>query len=54
MSACGIAPEDDDGNAASAKQTPAAPVKQVKQMPATSAPAQPKKTISEDDDRIPF
>jgi hypothetical protein len=54
MSACGIAPEDDDGNAASAKQAPAAPVKQVKQMPVTPAPAQPKKTISEDDDRIPF
>lgn len=59
MSACGIAPEDDDGNAASAKQTSAVPVKQ--QSPALSA-VRPmaavvktvQKTIAEDDDRIPF
>jgi phage tail protein X len=52
MSACGIAPEDDDGNAASAKQAPAAPVKQIKQdAPALKVAP---KTISEDDDRIPF
>jgi phage tail protein X len=54
MSACGIAPEDDDGNAASAKQSPEAATKQTKQVAATPAPAQPKKAISEDDDRIPF
>jgi hypothetical protein len=55
MSACGIAPEDDDGNAAS-QHSPAqvkraaAPVAAPKQSP---APTQ-EKTISEDDDRIPF
>lgn len=47
MSACGIAPEDDDGNAASAKSAPA--MKQDK-----PSHAQPQKTISEEDDRIPF
>lgn len=51
MSACGIAPEDDDGNAASAKQAPAAVVKHEKPSP---APKEAPKPISEDDDRIPF
>jgi hypothetical protein len=53
MSACGIAPEDDDGNAAAAS-APAAkrptPVAAPKQSP---APTQAK-PASEDDDRIPF
>lgn len=52
MSACGIAPEDDDGNAASAKEAPAAPPKQIRQD--AHAPKAAPKTISEDDDRIPF
>jgi len=52
MSACGIAPEDDDGNAATAK----APQGEVKQAPKQSpaAPKQSPKPISEDADRIPF
>ncbi len=53
MSACGIAPEDDDGNAAAS-----APAQVVKR----TAPAAPKqspaptqaKPISDEDDRIPF
>jgi len=51
MSACGIAPEDDDGNAASAKQAPVAVAKHEKPSPAPKEAPQP---ISEDDDRIPF
>lgn len=61
MSACGIAPEDDDGHAASAKQptAPAAPVRQASPAPSAVRPIAAvvktvQKTISEDDDRIPF
>lgn len=51
MSACGIAPEDDDGNAASAKPVPR---KAPQATPAPSAPkAAPAKPL-EEDDRIPF
>lgn len=50
MSACGIAPEDDDGNAATAKAPQAAP----KQATAAPKNVVMKATLSEDDDRIPF
>lgn len=52
MSACGIAPEDDDGNAATAKAPQVAPKQAPKQAPA--APKEALKPISEEDDRIPF
>jgi len=57
MMACGIAPEDDDGNAASGKQsstpTPAKAVAKTERedKPRASAVKAP---ISEEDDRIPF
>jgi hypothetical protein len=51
MSACGIAPEDDDGNAA-AQQWPT--VNTSKQQNKQTSSATKAKPISEEDDRIPF
>jgi hypothetical protein len=62
MSACGIAPEDDDGEAASQQQRPkqqeaprpaAQPRNEEKKQP-SPAPVQERSTISDEDDRIPF
>jgi hypothetical protein len=58
MSACGIAPEDDDGNAASKPVTyeaPRKPTPRTTDLPPVKAAAKPEAAPSpEDDDDLPF
>jgi hypothetical protein len=58
MSACGIAPEDDDGNAASkpvAYEAPRRPTPRTTDLPPKAAKAKTEAAPSpEDDDDLPF
>jgi phage tail protein X len=54
MSACGIAPEDDDGNAATSSKPQPAQSSSKSNVRVVNEQKEVKKPISEDDDRIPF